>query len=117
MVFPRGPILLRDFGLPYEEIPETYQNHKHYHITTILNLYPHLSFILIGDSGEKDVDIYHTICLSFPSRIKAVYIRDVGSKKRAKRVQKVLDSIIDIPCLLVKSYNDAILHAQKEGLV
>lgn len=114
---PRGPILLRDFGLPYEEVPATYQNHKHHHITKVLQLYPHLSFILIGDSGEKDVDIYCSICKAFPDRIKAVYIRDVRSKKRAERVQKVLDTIPNIPCLLVKDYEDAILHARNITLI
>lgn len=115
--FPIGPILLRDFGLPYEEIPKTYQNHKHHHISSILKLYPHLSFILIGDSGEKDVDIYRTIHLGFPNRIKAIYIRDVRSKKRAARVQKVLNSIHDIPCMLVEDYNDAMTHAKKASLI
>ena len=114
---PRGPILLRDFGLPYEQVPETYKNHKHHHIVSILKLYPHLSFILIGDSGEKDVDIYRSICEAYPSRIKAVYIRDVGSSKRAKRVNKVLDCIPNIPCLLISHYDEAIHHAQEEGFL
>lgn len=114
---PRGPILLRDFGLPYEEVPKTYKNHKHHHIVSILKLYPHLNFILIGDSGEKDVDIYRSIYEEFPNRIKAIYIRDVGSRKRAERVQKVLACIPSVPSLLISHYDKAIEHAQEIGLI
>ena len=114
---PRGPILLRDFGLPYEEVPKTYKNHKHHHIVSILNLYPHLSFVLIGDSGEKDADIYQSICAEYPNRIKAVYIRDVGSRKRAERVREILNCIPNTPCLLISHYDKAIEHAQEIGLI
>ncbi|MEL6971619.1 MAG: phosphatase domain-containing protein [Bacteroidota bacterium] len=114
---PRGPIMLRDFGLPYEDRPDNYRGHKHKQILRILSLYPDLAFVLIGDSGEKDVDIYRAVAEEYPGRIKAIYIRDVRSRQRAERVQKVLDSIPYIPCLLVKSYAEATEHAVANGLL
>jgi phosphatidate phosphatase APP1 len=114
---PRGPILLRDFGLPYKNRPAGYLGHKHEQIIRLLELYAELDFVLIGDSGEKDAMIYQSVCQAFPGRIKAVYIRDVRSKKRAEKVQAILDSIVGVPCLLVQSYENAATHAIANGLL
>ena len=116
-LLPRGPIMLRDFGLPYEDRPDNYRGHKHEQILRILNLYPDLPFLLIGDSGEKDVDIYKAVAQEHPGRIKAIYIRDVRSRQRAERVQSVLDGITEIPCLLVSSYAQATEHAAQNGFL
>jgi len=114
---PRGPIMLRDFGLPYEKRPANYRGHKHEQIIRILELYPQLPFVLIGDSGEKDTDIYRAVALDFPGRIKAIYIRDVRSQQRAARVQEMLSSIPGTPTLLVHSYEDAARHAAQHQLL
>lgn len=114
---PRGPIMLRDFGLKYEKLPSNYRGHKHEQIIRILKLYPQLPFVLIGDSGEKDTDIYHSVAREYPERIKAIYIRDVRSKQRALRVQQTLSSIPHIPTLLVRSYEDAARHAAQHKLL
>ncbi|RME95741.1 MAG: DUF2183 domain-containing protein [Bacteroidetes bacterium] len=113
---PRGPILLRDFGLPYEDRPSDYRGHKHEQIIQILELYPDLPFVLIGDSGEKDADIYHSVVHEYPGRIKAVYIRDVRSPKRAKRVRQLLNDL-PVPSMLVQHYADAARHAAEHGLL
>lgn len=114
---PRGPIMLRDFGLPYENRPADYRGHKHEQILRIMELYPDLPFVLIGDSGEKDADIYRSIAEEHPGRIKAIYIRDVKSKDRTKRVQAVLDGIQHIPCQLINSYSQAADHAAEHQLL
>jgi phosphatidate phosphatase APP1 len=114
---PRGPILLRDFGLPYEDRPKGYLGHKHEQIIRLLELYAELPFVLIGDSGEKDANIYRAVCKAFPGRIKAVYIRDVRSKKRAEKVRSILKSIENVPCLLVQSYEEAARHAIANDLL
>jgi phosphatidate phosphatase APP1 len=46
--------------------------------------YPHLNFVLIGDSGQEDPKIYREIVAIFPGRILAVYIRDVQLADREK---------------------------------
>jgi phosphatidate phosphatase APP1 len=113
---PRGPILLRDFGLPYRDRHRDYRGHKHEQIIQILELYPDLPFVLIGDSGEKDTDIYRKVIQDYPKRIRAVYIRDVRSRKRAQRVQEILIEL-PVPSLLVLHYADAARHAARQGLL
>ena len=56
-------------------------------IYNILDSYPDLRFILIGDSGEEDPEIYAQVIESFPNRILSAYIREV--KHDAKRVDEI----------------------------
>ena len=67
--FPPGPLLLRDFGWRPEK------EHKRKSIEDILATYPELKFILSGDDGEEDPEIYAGIARRFPGRILATYIR------------------------------------------
>ena len=78
---PIGPILnLRDWGLSEEGLtPARPRGHKFRCITDILRTYPDLPFVLIGDSGQLDPEIYKEIVQSHPGRVKAVYIRKVDS--------------------------------------
>jgi phosphatidate phosphatase APP1 len=75
---PLGPLLLRDWRIGAGEIlPAEHGAHKLAAIRRLLDLYPALPFILIGDSGQEDPEIYHRIVHDHPDRIAAVYIRDV----------------------------------------
>lgn len=104
---PLGPLLLRDYGLPYQNRPTNYRGHKFENIVKILNTYPGLDFILVGDSGEKDAEIYLKIAEQFPGRIKGIYIHDVRRNYRG-----VDGKTKDIPEILVfDSYQAAIQHA------
>ena len=114
---PKGPVLLRDFGVPYEDRPRNYKGHKHTSIDRILQTYPDLSFILIGDSGEKDADIYLDITREFPGRIKAIFIRDVQSNKRARRIKRLIDKSENTSIFLIKNYAEATEIAAREGFL
>ena len=75
---PEGPLLLRDWGLSERELlPTSHGSHKIAAIRDIIDLYPTLPFILIGDSGQEDPEIYREIVGQYPSRILAIYIRNV----------------------------------------
>jgi phosphatidate phosphatase APP1 len=113
---PKGPILLRDFGMPYEEKPKDYPGHKHYSILQILDTYPELPFVLIGDSGEKDPYIYQSVASSRPNRIKAIYIRDVRSKRRLKKLSSFIEAT-QSDMFLFKSFDQALIDAQSRGLM
>lgn len=113
---PKGPILLRDFGLPYEERDADYLGHKHESILQILNTYPDLPFILIGDSGEKDPYIYQAVATAYPGRIAAIYIRDVRSGRRRRKVHRLIkETGADIK--LIENYAQAAEHAASRQLL
>ena len=86
---PLGPLMLRDWGISEKELlPTGHAGHKLAAIRRILELYPDLPFILLGDSGQEDPEIYHRVVHDYPSRILAVYIRNVsraGARSEAIR--------------------------------
>ena len=60
-------------------------------ITTSLETYPKRRFILVGDSGEKDAEIYASIARKYPNRINKIYIHNVtGDKQRIEAIFKDL---------------------------
>jgi phosphatidate phosphatase APP1 len=75
---PLGPLMLRDWGLTTEGVvPGSNAEHKLDAIRRILGMFPALPFLLIGDSGQEDPEIYHQVVREHPDRIRAVYIRNV----------------------------------------
>lgn len=75
---PEGVILLRDLGLTEDHWVKSGHGHKREKIERILELYPHLPFVLIGDSGQEDPEIYRSVVDAYPGRIRAVFIRDAS---------------------------------------
>jgi phosphatidate phosphatase APP1 len=72
---PRGPLLLRDWSLRTLKAGGT---HKLAAIEALLAAYPGLQVVLVGDSGERDPEIYRQVVLRHPGRVLAVYVRDVA---------------------------------------
>lgn len=118
---PVGPLLLRDWGTsPTEFLPTSHSSHKVDAITDILETYPDLKFILIGDSGQEDPEIYKEIGNKYPERIKAVYIRDVSENaQRDKKILALSDELerAGSGLLLLKDTRDALVHAKLEGWI
>jgi phosphatidate phosphatase APP1 len=75
---PQGPLILRDWGISeHELLPVRHRPHKEAALRELLETYPDLPFVLVGDSGQEDPEIYAEIVARFPGRVKTVYIRDV----------------------------------------
>jgi phosphatidate phosphatase APP1 len=75
---PRGPLLLRDWGITRGEPGSGgHSGHKLAAVRRIMDLFPHLPFLLIGDSGQEDPEIYHRVVHQYPDRVRAVYVRNV----------------------------------------
>jgi phosphatidate phosphatase APP1 len=101
---PLGPLMLRDWGLTeIELLPTSHGDHKRASIEAILNTYPDLPFILIGDSGQEDPEIYREIVKAFPERILSIFIRDVSLEhKRDLVVNELSQEVIrDGSCLFI----------------
>ena len=79
---PAGPLFLKDWS------PTTVRGHEEHKLGTIrrlLETYADLPFILIGDSGEKDPEIYRQVVREHPGRVRTIYIRDVTSDESRHR--------------------------------
>jgi phosphatidate phosphatase APP1 len=49
-------------------------------ISGIIDKYPNRTFVLVGDTGEKDPEVYGALCRAYPDRIDRVCLRDVTSQ-------------------------------------
>ncbi len=111
--FPMGPVLLRDLlgtSAGREQKPGRIQE--------VLDLHPRLRFVLIGDSGEKDAEIYAAIARANPGRIRAIYIREVRRDPGDGRVEEVSDTWEeDVPFVLVADTDAVRRHAASIGLL
>lgn len=114
---PIGPVLLRDFGLSARDPLLEVKEHKYTEILRIMLTYPHLPFILIGDSGEKDTDIYQEIAHTLPGRVKAIYIRCVDDPKRANRIHNLAASEDYVDIQVVTNSLEAAQHAALNGWI
>ncbi len=119
---PIGPILfLRDLGLSEEEIlPLDNRRHKLRLIRQMLDFYPHLPFVLIGDSGQQDPEIYAQIVKEHPQRVLAVYIRNVSRDlKRPEAIRRLADQVIKSGSHLLLADNTLVIarHAAEHGLI
>ena len=111
--FPRGPLLLRDLlgGAAGRES-------KTGRIDEVLALHPGLPFVLLGDSGEHDPEIYADAVRRHPGRILAVYIREVRLDPHDGRVERVWSSMGDeVPLVLVADSEAVRRHATGLGLL
>jgi phosphatidate phosphatase APP1 len=116
---PEGPLLLRDFGLNEPSASSNHMGHKFKEIKNILLAYPHLNFVLIGDSGQEDPKIYQEVVEKFPGRILAIYIRDVQLADREKIAVDISTQLATskIDMVVVDNTVEAAEHAAKIGLI
>jgi phosphatidate phosphatase APP1 len=80
---PEHVTFLRDWGISDQEfLPTDNIDFKLGMLRLIASLFPNLPFLLIGDSGQQDPEIYTRFILENPGRILGVYIRDVSPDER-----------------------------------
>jgi phosphatidate phosphatase APP1 len=117
---PLGPVMLRDWGLVPGSLPTAHGPHKRTHIAQILSFYPNLPFILIGDSGQEDPEIYRDIVAAHPDRIRAIYIRNVSRDPlRRSAVEALAREVREKGSILViaEDTHDAARHAADHGWI
>ena len=117
---PFGPLILRDWGISQDEIlPIHNKKYKIAEISRVLDIDYDLKFILIGDSGQEDPEIYSEIVAAYPERILAVYIRDVSGQKRDAEIKLLADKLKehDIDLVLAESTDLFFEHASEQGFI
>jgi phosphatidate phosphatase APP1 len=117
---PVGPLLLRDWGLtPEELLPTRHAGHKLAAITKVLDTYPALPVLLIGDSGQEDPEIYAQVIKEHPKRVMAAYIRNVSEETRAGAVRELALTVAKDggTLLLLDDTVGAAKHAAENGWI
>jgi phosphatidate phosphatase APP1 len=95
--FPAGSWHMRDFrwkdgsALKLFASPERYKPGV---IEPLLRKYPKRTFVLVGDSGEKDPEIYGALARKYPRQIARIFIRDVtGEDPEAPRYRRAVREV------------------------
>lgn len=119
---PVGPVLfLREWGISWRNpLPRKAADHKQELIQNMLELYRELPFVLIGDSGQHDPEVYRQIVEEHPGRVLAVYIRNVSrDPKRIAEIEGLAATIAAAGSSLVLAADSLAIaeHAAGLGLV
>ncbi len=96
---PKGVFFLQNLKKGLRDLVSSgkvHHNHKIKSIEFLLRFYPKKKFILIGDNGQKDMEIYYQIVSKFHNRIKGVMIRKLPYIKNEKRIQSYRQKITDL---------------------
>jgi phosphatidate phosphatase APP1 len=119
---PKGVFMLRRLESSIYKFWKSGQgNHEHKYdkIKFLLDLYADHQFILIGDSGQKDPEIYTRLAHEFPGRIETIYIRKIGSKVFYRNIEQLNARLekVSTTYLQVENTYDAAKHALSNGYI
>ncbi len=85
--YPEGAVYLREFVLSpvASELYDFFDDnasykHKVEAITSIIDDFPLANVMLIGDTGEKDPEVYSYIQKQYPSQVQTVYLQNVSDE-------------------------------------
>lgn len=119
---PVGPILfLREWGLTLQRpLPRRTKGHKLALIREMLSLYHTMPFVLMGDSGQRDPEIYTQVVREQPGRVLAVYIRNVSPDlKRQQAIESLAEQVARVGSSLLLAADSVAMteHALAHGLI
>lgn len=82
--FPTAPLLLKRLGSgEKDDSLFAHETYKIKQIHRLMTLLPRYRFVLIGDSGERDPEVYRSIVKSHPDRVVSVRIHNVTKSAAA----------------------------------
>jgi phosphatidate phosphatase APP1 len=120
---PCGPIFLRDFGIDQDKfIASPGHAHKLERAIALIERYPQLKWVLAGDSGQADAELYAEAAHAYPGRILAIYIRDVDPEADSPLDHKVdshIERVSGTPVPMLRAPDSLAMaeHAAGLGLV
>ncbi len=117
---PVGPLMLKDYGLSRNLLlSRGHYEHKLGAIEELFAAHSYLSFVLIGDSGQRDPEIYREVVRLHPGRVQTIYIRNVGTAAREAEVHAIAADVsaYGVEMVLVQDTVAAARHAAERGLI
>ncbi|NNJ77176.1 MAG: DUF2183 domain-containing protein [Anderseniella sp.] len=103
----KGPMFLRDLGIDDNKfIKSSHGSHKGAAIDEILAANPELPFVLMGDTGQHDAQVYLEVIKRHPGRISFVALRHAGYVDADD--EAALKALEDskVPCFQSSSFSD-----------
>jgi phosphatidate phosphatase APP1 len=114
-------LFLREWGLTVQSpLPRRGKGHKLELIRNMLALYRDLPFVLVGDSGQRDPEIYAQVVREHPGRVLAVYVRNVSrDPDRVRAIEALALQVAGAGSALVLASDSSAMaeHADVHGLI
>ncbi|WAL41457.1 DUF2183 domain-containing protein [Brevibacterium sp. BRM-1] len=97
-LYPDGPLLLTDWGPTATRMFRSGQEHKRIQLERLAREFPQIKWLLIGDDGQHDEELYGEFVENHPDNVAAVAIRQLtvgeavwagGRSKKSGRGQGV----------------------------
>lgn len=90
---PPGSFHLKQYSGMLQGIFEPTAERKRGSLEQLMRDFPQRKFILVGDSGEADLEVYTDIALTNPGRVLGIFIRDVTTPKQPPFFDKSAKSL------------------------
>ncbi len=106
--FPQGSLHLKQFRWKDMSFMALFQDPVSYKqplIGGLLKQFPRRRFVLVGDSGEQDPEVYGAVYREFPTQVVAIHIRDVTQEDREAPRYKT--AFADVPADRWTIFTDA----------
>jgi phosphatidate phosphatase APP1 len=78
-LYPAGPLLLTDWGPTHDRLFRSGRAHKEENLRRLAEEFPHVKWLLIGDDGQHDEELYARFAAEHPERVAAVAIRRLST--------------------------------------
>jgi phosphatidate phosphatase APP1 len=94
--FPAGAFFLKTVDLKDKTFFALFQTPDQYKpgvIEPLMKRFPHRKFVLVGDSGEQDPEIYAALARKFPEQINRIFIRDLSGGAEEERFRKAFQGL------------------------
>jgi phosphatidate phosphatase APP1 len=80
-LYPDGSILLTDWGPTPERIFRSGREHKRTNLLRLAQEFPDIQWLLVGDDGQHDEDLYGDFAANHPENVRAVAIRQLSASE------------------------------------
>jgi phosphatidate phosphatase APP1 len=77
-LYPAGPLLLTDWGPTPDRIFRSGRAHKVAQLARLAEEFPSMKWLLIGDDGQHDEEIYGDFAAAHPENVAAIAIRQLS---------------------------------------
>lgn len=78
-LYPAGPLLLTDWGPTHDRWFRSGQEHKRTSLARFAEEFPDIKWLLIGDDGQHDEELYGEFAAAHPQNVEAVAIRQLST--------------------------------------
>lgn len=117
--FPKGSLHIKPFRPKSRDAwkawdsPQTYKTER---IESLLKRFPGRRFVLVGDSGERDPEIYGQITRRFGAQIQRIVIREIaGAAMTPERINVAFEGISDRRWIVFQTPSSALNAVQRDN--